>query len=253
MSSQSAILLYRNDAQEGPFTLEQLQEMRDAGRLPPDTLAWQEGMPDWAEVGGLLPAPVPPPVAVPVALPARPVPVSGRPQAAFMPQKVVRPPGSPAIVPANYGPKGVGGWLLFFVIGLVLLRPAISLPQMVIGWQETRPVFEHLPVLKTALAFEYGAGALSILIGIVVGILIWTGNRKGRTLARFYLIFRVAFSVLISAGVYFMLQELPDEALRQVMAAMVSGFITEIVYFAIWFSYFSKSKRVQNTYGEGQG
>jgi hypothetical protein len=39
--------------QRGPFTLEQLRAMMAEGRLPPDTLFWRPGMPNWAPSSGV--------------------------------------------------------------------------------------------------------------------------------------------------------------------------------------------------------
>ncbi|MCL2097639.1 MAG: GYF domain-containing protein [Bacteroidales bacterium] len=57
--------------QQGPFAMEQLQQMAQAGQLTPNTLVWCAGMPAWAAAGtvptlaavfGAVPPPPPPPI-----------------------------------------------------------------------------------------------------------------------------------------------------------------------------------------------
>src|SRR5437879_4477910 len=60
---------------QGPVPEDRLRELAAAGRLRPDDLVWQDGMPDWtpaSRVPGLIPTGGPPPI------PARAVSVPDR-------------------------------------------------------------------------------------------------------------------------------------------------------------------------------
>jgi len=70
--------LFLNDAQHGPYALEQVRAMLAAGEITPETLMWTEGQADWQPLESVLkntPAPLaalPPevaPVMVPVSTP----------------------------------------------------------------------------------------------------------------------------------------------------------------------------------------
>ena len=49
-----AILVYRNDHQEGPYELEQIRSALTDGSLSPSDLGWQEGMSDWVPLSQML-------------------------------------------------------------------------------------------------------------------------------------------------------------------------------------------------------
>ncbi|HYO07723.1 MAG TPA: SPFH domain-containing protein [Tepidisphaeraceae bacterium] len=66
-SSQASYFVAQGGQQKGPFTLEQLRDEVNAGRVQRATLAWKAGMPQWAPVDSiadlnLLFANVPPPL-----------------------------------------------------------------------------------------------------------------------------------------------------------------------------------------------
>jgi len=46
--------LWLNEAQQGPYTLEQVQSMWSAGHITPQTLYWQEGNAEWQPLGNIL-------------------------------------------------------------------------------------------------------------------------------------------------------------------------------------------------------
>jgi len=59
-----SLFLYQNNNQTGPFTDEQINQMVLSHQITPNTLAWKEGMKDWAPVSTLVNAPglaTPPP------------------------------------------------------------------------------------------------------------------------------------------------------------------------------------------------
>jgi hypothetical protein len=49
-----AILVYRNEQQEGPYQIEQIEIAMKEGQLSPTDLAWQEGLADWVPLGELV-------------------------------------------------------------------------------------------------------------------------------------------------------------------------------------------------------
>ena len=48
------ILVYRNDQQEGPYEIEQIEKALQEGQLSSTDLAWQEGLADWVPLGDLV-------------------------------------------------------------------------------------------------------------------------------------------------------------------------------------------------------
>lgn len=77
---QVQYMVAANGAQAGPFNMQQLQQMAQAGQFTPQSYVWKQGMPQWelagnvAELAPLFAAPTPPPMP---GMP--PVPGSGMP------------------------------------------------------------------------------------------------------------------------------------------------------------------------------
>lgn len=75
---QVQYMVANNGQQAGPFNMQQLQQMVQAGQLTPQTYVWKQGMPQWEfagnvpELAPLFAAPTPPPI--PGGMPTPPTP-----------------------------------------------------------------------------------------------------------------------------------------------------------------------------------
>jgi len=145
--------------------------------------------------------------------------------------------------------SGVGGWLLFFCIQLVILGPLFSSGKLYNEWELSQPVFENYPALRNVVLFENIGSALLLAYGFFAGLSIWKGESNGRKVARIYLLFRLFGMVLIEFIALVMMGDLPSVVLESVFAALAGVAFREGVYFLVWWLYFKFSKRVRNTYG----
>jgi hypothetical protein len=224
------IYIFQNNKKEGPFSEEQITQMLKAGDLSNISLAWRDGMPDWQPLNTLM-------AVIEQSKDKNTIPLS---------------PPIPDIKEEEAkidGPKGIGGWLLFFCVGLTILGPLFSVGQMISSWEHAKPAFDRFPSLETAIYWET-LGCVTILIyGFIVGCIIWSGNSNGKKVGKKYLLIRLFGFVLIEIVALVLMGDLPS----QVVEAAISGFVTagirELVIFLIWWFYFKKSKRVRNTYG----
>lgn len=132
--------------------------------------------------------------------------------------------------------KGVGGWLLLFIITLVFITPLSAL------YYSSSDYY--------VIDGQFDTGLVLINIGfavwaVVVGILLW--GKKQNAVVRTkeflmaYLVFNIV-SVIVGAvlGGY---SSDPD-----LLYSDFGGLIRTVVYFAIWFSYLNVSVRVKNTF-----
>lgn len=53
-----AIYVLIGDQQSGPFTVEELRLLWDAGEIPPDAAYWYDGVPSWTPIAEFRPPPV---------------------------------------------------------------------------------------------------------------------------------------------------------------------------------------------------
>ena len=230
------IHIYHNNQQEGPYSPEQIHDMIARGAVTPVSLAWKEGMPDWAplntiiscdEVDNAIAPPLPPPIAHPAPQPS-----------------VV----APAV--AATGPKGVGGWLLFFCVSLTILNPFFFLGCFAMFWAvDLQPMFDLFPNLKNAvICREIGSVAL-IIYGFIVGCMIWSGNPSGREIAKKYLLINLFGAIGIEFIVVVIRGDMPAQVAQLFEGNALRAIFSHSVGFLVWWFYFKKSKRVRNTYG----
>jgi len=221
------IFIAKNGNQTGPFTEEQARSMISAGMISHDDLAWTDGASDWRPLHTVLGLLQPPPIPNPT-FSASTAPTTSLP---------------------NNGPKGVGGWLVFFCIGLTILGPLFSLGQMVSGWEQAQPAFSRFPTIKSVLIWENLGSSALLIYGFIVGCMIWSGSPQGRHIARRFLLIRLFGFIGVELVALLMMSSLPSEVVAGGIGGVVGALFREGVYFTIWWLYFKKSKRVRNTYG----
>jgi len=144
--------------------------------------------------------------------------------------------------------NGVGGWLLFFVIGQLALRPLLFLISFFKG-ASTAVIAERFPATATIIKIETGIEIALLIGGILAGCaLLKTGVSWPVLLTKAYLVANALLNLTLAA-LYFG-TDLPDTTRVSLIArGIVSGVLVSIVCF-LWFLYFTKSKRVQATYFE---
>ena len=227
------IYIVKNGTKTGPYSEEQVRGMLTGGLVSVDDSGWCEGAFDWQPLHALLALKQPPPI--PTA-----------------PQHLATPP---AIAAQPVGPTGVGGWLAFFCVGLTILSPLFALVSMANNWSQSEPAFGKSPILKSVLLWE-NFGSIGLLIyGFIVGCIVWSGNPRGRSIARQFLLIELFGYIGVELIGLLMMRGLPMRGLpSEVVAGGVGGLVvavfTAVVQFLIWWFYFKKSKRVRNTYGD---
>ena len=142
-------------------------------------------------------------------------------------------------MPPSLPPKGVGGWLLFFCIQL-LVAFLVTAGQTAL-------------VLLLALSGRFGGGRLTLVIlaqtacalavavfGAIAGLHLWSVRPRAVKLTRVYLVL-LAILPLVNAGLAAGFAT--TSALTPMMAVVM------ILGAAFWWAYFSHSRRVKATYG----
>jgi hypothetical protein len=149
-------------------------------------------------------------------------------QAPVAPAPALDPSSAGFVLPIRRDLQGVGGWLLFFCIGLVILGPVWLLSQVSTPGSDLAGIV--LALARTAF-------------GLVVGIFVWNVRQVAFTLLWIYFGVIVVYSLLGILGSITLANEGQSEPLA------VAYSIRSIVYVVIWFFYFRKSQRVRATFG----
>ena len=150
----------------------------------------------------------------------------------------------------SLGPKlkGVGGWLLFFIIGQMILRPLRTLSELNDPKNVVTPVFESMfPTTATIISIERAFSIGLLAFGVAVAISLWKVHTPFSVkLTKIFLIANPAFMLLDS--LVYQLSDLPPELQDSIMReGLIQAGVVAIVCL-IWFLYFTKSERVRATY-----
>jgi hypothetical protein len=142
--------------------------------------------------------------------------------------------------------KGVGGWLLFFVIGQLALRPMLFFASLLTSTPRAG-VAERFPATARIITIEATIQIALLIGGVIVGLaLLKTGVKWPVLLTKIYLVANALLNLAL-AVVYFG-TDLPEFTRTSLIAkGIITGVLVSIVCF-LWFMYFIRSKRVQATY-----
>jgi hypothetical protein len=127
--------------------------------------------------------------------------------------------------------RGVGGFLLFFCVGITIFRPLGYAAEILQNPHDTFVV-----------VFDLGLAAFSIYTGLTT----WRARPNALKLIKFYFIVTLAVVCLmilrLSTNIKEIVQQSPSEN------PVATGLQT-LMAVAIWWSYFAQSKRVKATFG----
>ena len=137
--------------------------------------------------------------------------------------------------------KKVGGWLLIFCLSLVVVQPLMAIITMITLIEGIFPSI----VLKYFLIDCLIQMAVT-LYGVYVGIQLFKLKSNAVSVAKTYLIVSVAVCLISVFLPYVM--DVSSYLSADIMAANIRGMIRSVIYFAIWTSYFNKSRRVKITF-----
>ncbi|MBA7708183.1 hypothetical protein ES703_117075 [subsurface metagenome] len=144
--------------------------------------------------------------------------------------------------------KGVGGWLLLFIIYLTIGTPLVNFPDI-------------LGLLDFIFSYQLSIGSIIFhiieiisIIGLVcfsiyAGVSLWRVKPNAVKLAKIFLTTALVYSVISTIIIYFVYPPI-EPSLEEYFVAAISRIALRIVIFAIWFSYLTKSKRVKATFTE---
>lgn len=153
-----------------------------------------------------------------------------------------------APVPQQATPRyqGVGGWLAFFLLTLGLFNPLYTAYNLYTSLNETRPLFDQYPGLRTIIYADTAVSAALMALSIYAAIALFRIQPNAVRIAKTFLLLFLVYALV--APFTLLLAGLPDAANQAMLAAIIPELVRPVVYFAVWFSYLTKSERVKATY-----
>jgi len=148
--------------------------------------------------------------------------------------------------------KGVGGWLLFFCVYLIVVAPLMSLPFIIDYIVETRDDFNLYPGVGTILDIDLVLNILMLFYGIYVGINLLRIRPDAVRSAILYLNVIILYMIAAFIIIIIVLQ-ISEPSFNQVILNTLGYIMKETIFsiglVIIWISYMKNSERVKNTYG----
>lgn len=147
------------------------------------------------------------------------------------------------------GPQGVGGWLLFLVVSMVVLTPFFGIGQTYVEFTSAERAYPAITQIAWWSSYKT-AHWIATLIFCAISIYGGLGLALNRTIdavtkAKFVLWFNYPISVIVLTVIAATM--VPDNGAAAAEAALL--LIPSLIMLAIWTSYLNLSKRVKNTYG----
>ena len=138
-------------------------------------------------------------------------------------------------------PRGVRGWLLLLCLGLTVFGPVRWLAEMLLSPQERQPWYDDLTL---ALYLNSLVGVGLLVFGMTAGVFLWRVRPGAVLLAKVFLSVQAIYA-LVWLALSFRL-ELPGATLEELVLLRFG--ISSLAFFAVWFTYLHRSRRVNNTY-----
>jgi hypothetical protein len=154
------------------------------------------------------------------------------------------PPLTPLAEEPRY--KGVGGWLLLFCLVLTVFGPAITLYSLFSGFSESSDYFDQFPGLRVITVIDTALSLALMAYSLYAGIGLWSVRPGAVRTAKRYLLCSLGY--LVVAAILPFCAGLPSSANEAMIGEVAKNTLRGVVYFAIWYSYLSKSERVKATY-----
>jgi hypothetical protein len=143
--------------------------------------------------------------------------------------------------------QGYGGWLAFLGEVQIFVVPIIALIGLGVTVSEIRSVADRYPALIVLSVVEAIGDIGVVAVGVYAGLMLRRLRPGAVRIAKRYLLISLAWS-LLSLVLPYMGGSLPPRVVDAMMQAEAQGAVRTLIAFAIWYSYFSVSKRVKATF-----
>lgn len=149
-------------------------------------------------------------------------------------------------------PSGVGGWLLFFVLTLVVFAPAFHIATFLRSYRHAIEVSARLSHPYSHYLFyiiEQVAGVALYGYGIFAGIRLWKTRPAALMHAKRFLLLLVLYHLAdFAMAVNFAWILDPPGTMGKYLPHSLLGQMRNLIYPVFWYSYLLNSKRVRNTF-----
>lgn len=144
---------------------------------------------------------------------------------------------------------GVRGWLLLFCLALTVFSPIATAFFLIANYQGATQYFEQYPGLRVISRIDIVLSVSLMAFSVYAGICLWRKKRNAVRIAKAYLWTYLGYSV-IASGLPFG-AGLPAVAHETMIIGVLKTLFRALLFFALWYSYLTGSKRVKATFPSG--
>lgn len=163
---------------------------------------------------------------------------------------MLRPRPAPARPAPDPGPKGVGGWLLIFILGQLLCRPLSHMEELTRSSLAIAQLSDKFPLMASVLEVEKALSFGLMLFGLIVGTALFgKGSSLPVRLAKIDLVAGPLAHVFIAVLCSF--TDFPEDYREHVTQQYMWQAVRTSLWSLVWTLYFSRSQRVKATYLSG--
>jgi len=163
---------------------------------------------------------------------------------------VIRQDGNETVVtrpaPAEPQYKGVGGSLLLLCLGLTVFTPLLTMRSLATEVRESLSYFDQFPGILVIAVIDTILSLGIVAFSIYAGIGLWSIRPAAVQMAKRYLLCFLGYQAI--AAILPFTAGLPWAATEGMIATGATHLLRGVIYFAVWYSYLNKSKRVIATY-----
>jgi uncharacterized protein DUF2569 len=163
---------------------------------------------------------------------------------------VIRQDGNEVVVtrpaPAEPEYKGVGGWLLLLCLGLTVFTPLLTIGSLATTYRSSLEYFVQFPGLLVVTVIDTIFSLGLMAFGFYAGIGLWSIRPGAVKMARRFLLCTLGYQAI--AAILPFMAGLPPETTAEMTGQIARDVLRSVIYFAIWYSYLDRSRRVAATY-----
>lgn len=144
--------------------------------------------------------------------------------------------------------KGIGGWLLLLIFGLVFGSPFATVINLLMGYYKIKRYADDYPDILLVQHFSAFLGIGVAIFGIIAGIKLWKIKTDAIYTTKNYFITLAVCTIILS--ILPLTAGLPSKATFEIFIRMISSTVGTFIGISIWYAYLLKSKRVALIYSK---
>jgi len=187
------------------------------------------------------------PGAVDPQVPSTPTPAPQASAAHAFPSAPAASPETEKITADVLKLTGVGGWLRFLVVVLMVIGPVFTVGSFSRAYSEITPLVDAYPAFGTLREMLSWFTVLTILWSVYVGYRLAKGFPNAPTVAKWYFIL-IPVVFIVQTFLMLNISDLPEASVDAMANGLAPEFLKALISSIIWYLYLIRSKRVRYTY-----